>query len=319
MPQHHILIAIDGTGSDNWRRKDGLNSHVYRFANDFVGEKINFHGPGKLGLEVGNIIDQAVRETYLKVSHTMQIERCKIEDIKINIVGHSRGGFIALKLANVLANTMSFVRPAASGSVERAKFQNQYMGTGHTLSPSNINFIGLYDAVKRTATEVEGNLMLRNTKIAHAYRKITPLLNTTLQSSRPTFHGMSIPLASPRAFDTSHGGIGGDPGFFAPLEFGNDLYCNALDLLNAERTFLGSIIEPIDSIYSAAWRMHRQVNKEERIQQIRQYWQNSIEADKFIREQAKMSNVKLIGNSAHIPWEEKDHSMGMALKQICRM
>ncbi|MCF0075093.1 hypothetical protein LZD49_31705 [Dyadobacter sp. CY261] len=319
MAQHHILIGIDGTGSTEWRRQDGLNSHVYRFVNDFVGDKVYLNGPGKLGLEVGNIIDEAVRETYYRVARILKFEGCKIDDIKINIVGHSRGGFIALKLATVLSNSMSFIRPAAAGSADRAKFHKRYITSEATLTQPNINFIGLYDAVKRTPTEVEGNLTLTGTKIAHAYRKITPYLNSTLQSSRPTFHGMMIPNAVLIDLDTSHGGIGGDPGFFDPIKFGNDLYCNALDLILGERSFLKILTEPISSVYAAAWLRHREENKDARIDQTRNYWKRSIQADLFIREQARSCGVKLIGNCDHVPWLEKDHSMGVVLKRMLRM
>ncbi|AEI51512.1 hypothetical protein [Runella slithyformis] len=311
MPTQHILIAIDGTGSNEWRRSDGLNSHVYRFFNDFAGaDKVYLDGPGTTGLDVGNIIDEGVRITYLMIERLLRFERCRLEDININIIGHSRGGFIGVKIANLLSNPLTFIRPASSGSAERVKFLNQRLGSSQALSSLKINFIGLYDAVKRTVTESEGDLSLRNvSRIAHSWRQ-----NKSL--SRLTFEGMVIPSAANKPFDTSHGGVGGDPGFFTPLSFGNDLYCNALDLLNGDRSILGTIVEPIDSVYSGMWRLHHGVTREERIRQVRHYWQNSIESDMFIREQASQCSVPLSGKSQHLPWEEKNNHLGIQLKRL---
>lgn len=309
MAINHILIAIDGTGSKEWRRADGLNSHIHRFYSDFTGpEKLYLDGPGNSGLDVGDIIDNSTREIYRMIGRLIRRNLVNnLSEIKINIIGHSRGGFIAIKTANFLQNPISFTRVASRGGQE-TDFFNSTMGQ-HIPPSLNVNFIGLYDAVKRTATETEGDLSLRNVeKTAHAQRQ-------NMFLSRPTFQGMTIPNAATKSFDTSHGGIGGDPGFFTPSNKGKDIYCNALDLVNIERSWTETIASPLDSAYTLYWKSGAS-SKEQRASDVRRYWQSSINADNFIREQAAQKAIPLGGNSSHIPWSEKDQILGLALKSI---
>lgn len=308
MPNHHILLAIDGTGSSDWMRRDGLNSHVHRFMSDFQGgygvSKIFRHGPaGASGLDVGSIIDEGVRDVYRMIGRALT-NGANLNDIKINLVGHSRGGFAVLKIANFLQNPISFVRPASRGAQE-VQFFNRTMG--QSIPPSlNVNFIGLYDAVKRAAVETEGDLSLRNVnKVAHAIRQ-------NMNRSRISFSGIGIPSATNNQFDTSHGGIGGDPGFFTQwsLGAGTDIYCNALDLIGEEGWV--QRLNPYGS-----WRP--QGSRQERILQVRGFWQSSINADTFLRSQAQQANVPLSGQSQHIPWQEGDEIRGQQLRRIIGM
>lgn len=331
MATYHILVAIDGTGSGDgsaadieaskWLRSDGLNSHVYRFYKDFASPyKVHIPGPGLSGLDVGTIVNVGARNAYQLLGRVMTDKGCRMEDVKINLVGHSRGGFIALKIANLLSNPVNFVAPARAGSAERVKFLSA--NGQRSMTSLEVNFIGLYDSVKRAGTETEGDLTLGNVKrIAHASRRKESILSmAALTSSRPSFFGMDIPKASTYCLDTSHGGIGGDPGFFTPLEVGNDLYCNALDLVADKIPPSTHILSnPFHSIYSSLWRGHFAKSEEERIVQVRKYYQSSIGADDFVRGEAQQAGVPLGGRSLHFPWPEKYQAQGIFLKTKLRI
>ena len=129
--------------------------------------------------------------------------------VKVCLVGHSRGCTAAIAIANALKKGGR--RVAASKSV---------------VAPINVHFMGLYDTVNRSSTEFIDTVMSNVTNCYHATRM--HISTDPELGSRGSFGLVSVGQAITKSFDTSHGGIGGDPGFFT--ESGWQLcgsYCNA--------------------------------------------------------------------------------------------
>jgi hypothetical protein len=167
-----ILAAVDGTNSKKWMTKRGGNSHVFQFGLDFVTSshlKKYFAGPNTSGSDVGAITDQVCRFVQESKKQNPQARIC--------LIGHSRGGLIAILAARRLQLP--------------------------------IEFLGLYDAVDRHWGP-GGETISANVKMVyHALRD--PFVN-----SRPYFGNTGLE-AEPSVqcyrwrFRATHGGIGGDP------------------------------------------------------------------------------------------------------------
>lgn len=195
----YILAGIDGTGSRTWMPQAG-GSAVRRFVDDFDpqrGAKRYFPGPDSeaTGYDTPAIV-RAVRDfiygAYLAATDVQlpwagpadlpPAERARVirqtihtidsRVLKIILVGHSRGGLVAIETARIL------------------------------LAP--IAFLGLFDAVDRTAG-IDGG-RIRNVQITyHALRH--PAIG-----SRPSFGNTGLSSNGrylERRFWTSHGGVGG--------------------------------------------------------------------------------------------------------------
>ncbi len=200
-----ILAAIDGTGSESWRSPSGANSHVYCFYRDLSvqgGTKRYFDGPtdrgilGSLGFDTGSIIDnvnlfiarslhrlapplRGIEVNYL-ANHLHYLRgpafANDLADIEFCLVGHSRGGHIAITIAESL--------------------------------PKRVKFIGLYDAVDRSLLVLGRDI--RNVELTYHARR-SPTMR-----SRGSFGNTGTATADggqyiSRFFSTSHGGVGGDP------------------------------------------------------------------------------------------------------------
>ncbi|WP_020599997.1 hypothetical protein [Spirosoma panaciterrae] len=203
MATKFILAAIDGTGSRKWRRPDGTNSHVYCFyrdiatnvqehyrpnnppveADSYGNAKAYWHGPGNLGLEDRQVVIRVVnyvRQMYDRLAS----QSPGTDEIKVCIVGHSRGGHIGIQATKALYRL----------GIE-------------------IYFLGLYDAVDMDMV-IGGD---RAVPIRHDNL-------TTLQNAEHVVHATRHPEFRSRyfwansrvrgeihrSFITSHGGIGGD-------------------------------------------------------------------------------------------------------------
>lgn len=147
-PSGRVLIVIDGTGSTDWfadrksfdQTTNRRKSHSHNFFRDYPlakGESAYFlHGPiyTTFGEDCPKIFEQATK--YLDRELTIDPTQT------INIVGHSRGGFVALQLAWYLKSK------------------------GY-----RVNFLGLYDAVDRTPTMGSDHRIPSNVDhAAHAIR-----------------------------------------------------------------------------------------------------------------------------------------------------
>ena len=137
-PMGLILVAIDGTGSAKFKKDSGedygkgpLQSHVLNFHDDYKGtEKKYFPGPGGLTGEVyGSDCTKIQNEAHKWVCQQWCTKLTLTGERKqIDIVGHSRGGYIAMQLARQL----------------------QTQGCNCGGKPGGIpsvRFVGLYDAV----------------------------------------------------------------------------------------------------------------------------------------------------------------------------
>ena len=293
----HILLAIDGTDSKKWRDPKGFNSHVNRFYLDFTGTenvtKKFLDGPNLPGTDMASIIDEGMSWVLRAIQERIK-EGESIHHIKINLVGHSRGGLAVIAVANGLNKIAIY--EAMNG------YQNIHNGLLKGLPLSlPVYFMGLYDAVKR-APQIGADTALSNVKkIAHARRLNPPLFRT----SRPAFSGMDT--TGSLYFDTSHGGVGGDPGLFTSLtsftNMGKDIYCNALQLVLSEQEWneiKPSLLHP----FALSWIGNE--SKENRANKIRQYLNASRMADKYVRTEAQLAGVPFKGITPHVPWDTSD-------------
>lgn len=214
----YLLAAIDGTGSREWMRIDGGNSHVHGFYRAFrtTGNHKRFwHGPGTAGVEVHTIRQDVVqwilevagittrppdpgsvarlanpslREIGSALLHRARYAtpgsmpgRCgPCPEVKVCLVGHSRGGLVAIEVARALMR--------------------------HRL---RVHFLGLFDAVDR-AVLTDGGVIENVVTTYHAVRD--PAVG-----SRRLFGNTGMRTRNPAAelywqetFFTSHGGVGGD-------------------------------------------------------------------------------------------------------------
>ncbi len=195
-----IVVGIDGTGSEEWRRNlPGGRSHIYKFVQDF-GKPIDpkfvkvvfFNGPKEeiAGADSGIIKQVALSfiiNMYMELISQQKIKSIGYynssthnpysEYVRIVLVGHSRGGAIVLDIARDIAI--------------------------HIKTP--VYFMGLFDAVDMSFWIDGGNV--ENTKFAyHALRG-----NLLSRKSWGNVGLKGLPAENLKSFFTSHGGIGGSP------------------------------------------------------------------------------------------------------------
>ncbi len=227
MPTKVIVVGIDGTGSQEWRRKDGANSHVFRFIADIDvagsgdieegvrpadGAKMYFHGPNTAATNFGGIIEAAYQFVVLEMAR-LRKAGCAQSDIKICLAGHSRGAVGVARMVNILS-------APTGGHAGLFLF-------GSLRSPVQIGYLGLYDSVNRS-TEAIDETVPNVTSGRHTRRKNRGFFD----GSRSTFGTVDFPRFAPFDVATAHGGVGGDPGYFTPLgQIAKDYYCNARQLL----------------------------------------------------------------------------------------
>jgi len=215
-----VVAAIDGTGSSDWRRPDGSNSHVWKFQHDFQtpsDRKRYFDGPGTLGFEVDDISSAVLRWSLSTLRRIVPGSRpapgghaciAPRNDVKICLVGHSRGALIAIDVARELSRH------------------------GYPVF-----FMGLYDAVDM-ALGTEGDMVTNAEVTYHALRHPALRSRSSWGNTGRDHHARYYE----RHFMTSHGGIGGDPvltadGMFA--DYSCDTTTLTADIMAALGTDLG--------------------------------------------------------------------------------
>jgi hypothetical protein len=205
---HFLFYSVDGTGSADWRPKQGGYSHVHHMFERFNPSRVNkdFHeGPGGwflgadkiVGAEVGSIIDEGIKwikghtdslRSKGKLTCRPPVNSCALElrpsyGIEIVLVGHSRGATVVGDIAKKIGKELKI----------------------------GVYFLGLFDAVDRSFWS-EGGTVENVELTCHAVRN--PSLKSERGQSRPSFsntYRSSNGFYRERLFDTSHGGIGGSP------------------------------------------------------------------------------------------------------------
>ena len=184
------LAAIDGTDSAGARKK-GRNSFVHNFFRDYTGPGVArfWDGPNLFG----GGVQSTVNEVYTSICDALKANPGE----EINLVGHSRGGLIAILVAKKLHDKPC---PCAANI---------------------IRFMGLYDAVARYLPDIwgpTGTTIPNNVDyVAHARR------NPDVHS-RPYFGNTGTSggrYYAEQYFWVTHSGAGGDPwGGDHPISYG---------------------------------------------------------------------------------------------------
>ncbi len=181
-----LLIAVDGTGSRDWRRpftfEGDCNSHVLRFQHSYLGTTLidaNTHGPTTDGSNAESIRAQCENEVYAAYNAGVRT---------FDFVGHSRGGHIVLRICDNLAGRIS----------------------KGLLKDARIRFVGLFDALDRTPRSPQTTTISSVVGVcAHAVRSRWTL-NRLWFGNTGRSHDASTRYYE-EIFGCSHGGIGGDP------------------------------------------------------------------------------------------------------------
>lgn len=195
----YILAGVDGTGSQTWLPESG-GSAVLRFVGDFDaqgGDKAYFHGPSHeaTGSDSGAILQSVLgfihgayqRATNIRLpwdgppdlpiaqrerNRRQILDAMSDQVVKIVLVGHSRGGLIAILAAA-------------------------------RLQPP-VEFLGLFDAVDRVFGPDAGTI--RNVRTTyHALRHPAMDSRSYFGNTGRRSEGRYVE----RMFRTSHGGVGG--------------------------------------------------------------------------------------------------------------
>jgi hypothetical protein len=326
----NLLVAIDGTGSRDWKRHDGRNSHISRFWRDFQAPETHkkyYHGPHAAawaatgGLESGPIANHATEWISQKLYQELSAGTAQ-SDVRVFIVGHSRGCVSAIMLANNLQNM--------TRGLSGLEFSSWRL-------PIPIAFLGLYDTVDRDCGECDtGDGLSHVGSVYHARRA-----NRGYGSgSRWSFDTVSISRGHQSDdFDTSHGGVGGDPGFFTALDDPtSDHYCNALTVVLTEAELLSryGAVHPFrppvgtgrfdwdgEAYLDTPLERHATYPpltgdaRTQRIRYLQRFLQMSRHADAFIRGGATEAGAPLATTATpHIPCNDPDDRLWLRLRPL---
>jgi hypothetical protein len=236
----YIVVGIDGTSSEEWMKKDGSNSHTYKFIQDFKGEttydinKLWKHGTSEVVIDgqteriVQEALDFIMKSLKLKFPsmsinnmrpmEMFDVNSCKqseyyndmqrehgnyytigstfnqlkipvrvndakkhqsltTNDVKIVLIGHSRGCLATTVLAKMLSPIVQ------------------------------VYFMGLYDSVDRNACFDSGTI--ENVKYVYHAMRSDEMRSRGSFGHSSTKHASDVNYTS-KNFYTSHGGSGGD-------------------------------------------------------------------------------------------------------------
>jgi len=190
-----VLVAVDGTDSSNWSEEISAgiwNSHVRNFYEGYhllPGERKRYwDGPD---LKITGWDAFAIHKSVIGFLKTVLSEdKCQ----RINLIGHSRGGYIVMEIARKIGTDGIDLEDGSR--VKR-----------------RVNFLGLYDAVDMVLDYGEDETIPSNVDYAaHA-------MGSPDVGSRPYFntadHGpediAKMVSYAEAFFDATHGGLGGDP------------------------------------------------------------------------------------------------------------
>jgi RHS repeat-associated protein len=213
-PSGLLLIAVDGTGSEDFlgtapRTSTGrMRSHTRNFYDDYSGVKAYWHGPKAGFWYDGNTGSDSVG-IHAGIMKWLKENWCKNQSEPIDLVGHSRGGYIVMEVARTL--------------------QNEGIDCGGCKVKPRIRFMGLYDPVDSAPGFGEGETVPANVDRAEAVfpstggsKEVTIRGHTyrlpEYPKSRPYFnradHGAENQGASgyhETFIPGTHAALGGDP------------------------------------------------------------------------------------------------------------
>jgi hypothetical protein len=236
----YIVVGIDGTSSEEWMKKDGSNSHTYKFIQDFKGgttydiNKLWKHGTSEVVIDeqTERIVQEAldflmkslklkfpsmsinnmrpmemfdvnsckqseyynnmqrdhgnyytIGSTYNQLKIPVKVDDAKkhqsltTNDVKIILIGHSRGCLATTVLAKMLSPIVQ------------------------------VYFMGLYDSVDRNACF--DSTTIENVKYVYHAMRSDEMRSRGSFGHSSTKHASDV-IYSSKSFYTSHGGSGGD-------------------------------------------------------------------------------------------------------------
>lgn len=144
-----------------------------------------------------------IKNLFDKFDNRFEIEQYVNEKVQINIVGHSRGGHVAIALNNNLPFNIHFL-----GLLDPVDWDRSLKVDTDTIKDKYKN---IYHAVRNSEFE----------KISSQYRGTT---FTTSFTTRIWFGKDGI--NTNKIYNTSHGGMGGSPLGEGIIPFKNDITCN---------------------------------------------------------------------------------------------
>ncbi len=223
----YLLVAVDGTLSAADYNTGTNTSHTRKFYDRFHGASRHFfegpgEGPGGLGGVIGTDVDNITERAWDALVRDLRRLGDSTE-IRIVLVGHSRGGHIVVDLAKRLQRTHvgdftpAFRDPMAANTNPRYQ----------------VHFMGLYDAVDMTWNGDNTDTIPANIRYyAHAMR--SPDVGSRSSWGNAGWDVMSTEEHRTRFFRATHGSIGGAP----PSACSSDLalisdQCN-IDLTEAQ-------------------------------------------------------------------------------------
>ena len=303
--QKYIVVGIDGTGSTEWMKPDGSNSHTFRFVKEFkygtygVDRKW-FHGPSDttMGKQTEPILQEALsfvvnrlHSLFPNIKQTQKpfemfdVNTCQQTNYYSNQARNGYGGYYApsqLRQIRTVSDVMKTGHQALSMNDVRVVIIGHSRGglaatvLAKMLSPLvKVYFLGLYDSVDRQPC-LDGQTVENVHVVYHARR--SPDMNSRWYFGNTSVQYKTDLPAREEFFETTHGGIGGDyiddP---RKVGFGTDTTCVPYGkemIVTAD----GNMVE-IDRTHPVAKKKGRPIN------QICEEGKRG--ADRFIREGAR--------------------------------
>lgn len=196
-PSGLLLAAVDGTGSNAWLKKTGstYNSSVLNFAMNYDGPKKYWAGPDS---SIIGVVKEA-KTIHKQVKDWICKKWCADRTQPIDLIGHSRGGYIVMEVARDLSKN------------------GCCCDDGKVYTPQ-IRFMGLYDPADMAAGYGEAETVPENVKNAAVILAARKDEYGDGRRSRASFNradGGAEDATKTNYYETeifgTHSGIGGDP------------------------------------------------------------------------------------------------------------
>lgn len=196
-----VLAAIDGTLSESSYNVGGNVSYVRRFHDNCQAQAKQYfagpgEGPGGIGGIIGTDVDNIAQAAWQFLIRNLR----RSPQAKVVLVGHSRGGHIAVALTRRLSG---FREGDFTPSIRAP-------GSSNTNPQQKVHFLGLYDAVDMTWNAGDTSAITRNvTHFANAIR--SPEVGSRGSWGNTGTGYMCSDAHRTRTFRATHGALGGAP------------------------------------------------------------------------------------------------------------